>query len=243
MDGVLRCTLYAFGPNRAHYCGPEANQEIFSYLNEGLADPGLTALLKEFKTLYPYLKLIAEANHIQDPFDDKVVEAYWLGNELLEKVGRQKLWRHLKDGQGLHQKLTGIEFKRLVDKVAQGALPHHSFHVLDVWRVTGHNGKEQNIDILDSCRISWGEVVKIAGPSIEVKTEPLLVVNNKLTLGQSVRRQITRPLTSHYDIEQLAAGQIISLHWGIACEVIDPIQLANLKKYTLHHLRLANLTI
>jgi hypothetical protein len=59
MDGVLRCSRYAFGPNRLHFCGPDANREIWDYVNEGFTDFGLQKLLRGFETLYPYLDRIA----------------------------------------------------------------------------------------------------------------------------------------------------------------------------------------
>ena len=80
VDGIARCTRYAFGPNRLHLCGPDANKEVLAYLKEGVSDPGLENLLRRFSTLYPYLQHIAQANHIADPCDERVVEAYWIGN-------------------------------------------------------------------------------------------------------------------------------------------------------------------
>ena len=89
IDGLARCSRYSFGPNRLHYCGPDKTREIYDYIKEGAGDAGLGLILKEFKTLYPYLRLIAEANNIRNHFDDRVVEAYWIGNELLENVEKR----------------------------------------------------------------------------------------------------------------------------------------------------------
>ena len=63
-DGVARCARYAFGPNRLHMCGPDANREVLAYLSEGVADDGLMYLLAKFKTLYPYLETIAHAKRL-----------------------------------------------------------------------------------------------------------------------------------------------------------------------------------
>ena len=40
-----------------------------------------------FEGAWPYLQLIAAANRIDDPLDPRVVDAYWVGNGLLDKVG------------------------------------------------------------------------------------------------------------------------------------------------------------
>jgi hypothetical protein len=76
MEGIMRCSRYSFGPNRLHYCGPDANKELHDLIESGESNIGLAHLLKQFKTLFPYLKQIAQANGIKDPFDTRVVEAY-----------------------------------------------------------------------------------------------------------------------------------------------------------------------
>lgn len=243
LTGLSRCTRYAFGPNRLHYCGPDANQEILSYMEAGASDAGLEALLKAFRTMYPYLRLIADANGIRDAFDERVVEAYWLGNELLENVERQQLWRHLIEKQEIKKRIGAKSFNQVETKISQGAVPHHSFHVLDIWKRTGHLEREHTLESLDSCRISWGTVKTVAGPKVTVETQPLLAVGGKLTLGEPVEKIFTRPLEAETDIEQLKAGDLVSIHWGVLCEVITPAQAATLKRYTLKHLALANQTI
>ncbi|MDP2933522.1 MAG: DUF6390 family protein, partial [bacterium] len=218
-DGILRCSRYAFGPNRLHYCGPDANREIFSYIEAEARDPGLEILLKAFRTMYPYLKFIAQANKIKEPFDNRVVEAYWIGNELLEDVDKNKFYRHLVEEHGLKKKLDGKSFERLTAKLRQGAVPTHSFHVLDVWRRTGHIEREHTLESMDSCRISWGTVKKLDGPFIAIETEPLIYKAGKLTLGEPVQKRISRYFNAHPDIEELKVGEIVSVHWDVPCEM------------------------
>lgn len=243
INGILKCSRYAFGPNRLHYCGPDANRELFSYVEAGVQDPGLENLLKAFRTMYPYLKFIAQANKIKEPFDDRVVEAYWIGSELLEGVDEKKFYRHLVEEHGLKKKLDGKSFERLTAKLRQGAVPTHSFHVLDVWRRTGHIEREHTLESMDSCRISWGTVEKLDGPFVTVETEPLIYEAGKLTLGKLVLKKLNRYFNAHSDIEELKAGDIVSVHWDVPCEVITPAQLQQLKKYTLKSIALANQTI
>lgn len=243
MDGLLRCSRYAFGPNRLHYCGPDANQEILAYLNEGVADPGLAKLLGTFQTMFPYLKLIAEANGIRDPFDERVVEAYWIGNDLLDNVGKRRLWRHLAEGLGLKKKLDAKSFGWVEDKIAGGALPHHNFHVLDIWKRTGHLPIAQTLESMDACRVSSGRVLEVDGPVIWVETEPLIHLGGKLALGSPSRKKVRRALESRSDIEQVESGQIVTLHWDVPCEVITAEQAARLRRYTLQHIALANETM
>lgn len=243
MDGLLRCSRYSFGPNRLHYCGPDANRELLGYIKTGARDLGLDSIIKGFKTLYPYLKFIAGANSIRDPFDDRVVEAYWIGNKLLETIEKKNFYRHLLEDHELKKRVGGKAFDEIADKIRYGAIPHHSFHVFNVWKRAGNLERERTLESMDSCRVGWGKVLKIDGPSIFVSTEPLAYNEGKLFLGEQITKKITRNLESTFDIEQLKIGDIITIHWNVPCEVITPEQVLVLKKYTLKHLKLANKTI
>jgi hypothetical protein len=241
MDGLLRCTRYAFGPNRLHYCGPDANREILSYLEAGETDPGLTAMMEKFQTLYPYLKLIADANRIRDPFDDRVVEAYWLGNELLEAVGKKSFFRHLSDGLNLRRKVSPGQLDRISEPIGNGAVPHHSYHVFSVWKRTGHTETAHTIDSIDACRISWGRVTEVDGPKIKVLRRPILPSSGALTLGEHQPVTVMRPLDAREDIAEVRVGATVTMHWNVPCEVISDRQKNNLKRYTLRHLKMATL--
>lgn len=242
-QGILRCARYAFGPNRLHYCGPDVGHEVAAHLAAKDGDLGLQHILGQFRTLYPYLRLIAEANKIMDPFDERVIEAYWLGNKLLEAVSRRQLYNLLLEGQHLKDKLGNKLFNRVTDTLGQVAVPHHSFHVLDVWRHTGHHDQPQTVATLAECLISWGTVTAIDGPTITVKGEYLSYRAGQLYLAELESRSLRRRLEADYEIEQLKTGDIITIHWGVPCEIINSAQAASLKAYTWRHLQLANQTI
>lgn len=174
MDGILRCSRYAFGPNRLHYCGPDANKEMLAHIAEHRGDGGLSDILSKFETMYPYLELIARANGIRDPFDDRVVEAYWIGNDLLEGVGKEKLYWHLKDTLGIRKRIGGESFRELGDRMRTSGVPHHAFHVLNVWRRTGHLDQAHTPESVAECVVNIGEVTAVDGPWITVLTRPLL---------------------------------------------------------------------
>lgn len=240
MDGVALCSRYAFGPNRLHMCGPDMNREVLAYLDEGITDLGLVNILRNFKTLYPYLREIARANHIQDPFDRRVVEAYWIGNELLENIAPKNLYHHLVDNLEIKKRLKPQSFNRLTSKLAQGSRMHHSFHVFNIWRRTGHADEPHTLDSLDNCRVSWGEVVKVDGPVIAVLRRPLMLLGGKFILGSAGSTEVARQLEGSSIMDEVKAGDVISIHWGIPCEVLTAPQVANLEKYTQLSIKLAN---
>ncbi|MFH0952541.1 MAG: DUF6390 family protein [Patescibacteria group bacterium] len=242
-DGVGRCACYAFGPNKLHLCGPDANKEVFAYLKEGASDQGLENILQGFQTLYPYLRQIAQANKIKDPFDDRVVEAYWLGNQLLEQVTTKVFYKHLAEGLHLKDRYNSKSFDQLADKLPQGARMHHSFHVFNAYKRTGHDAKFHDLDSMDACRVSWGKVMKIDGPKIIVKRKPLLLEGHKLYLGNQADHTIMRKLEDDGTMDELKEGEYISLHWGVPCEVIGKENIKWLEYYTEKHIVLANQTL
>lgn len=62
-------------------------------------------------------------------------------------------------------------------------------------------------------------------------------------MGEPIIRVLTRQLESEYDIEQIKIGQIVSIHWGVPCEVITEKQRKVLEKYTLKNIAFANQTV
>src|SRR3989337_1307374 len=100
LDGTLRFVRYGFMPNRLRYCGGDDDRTLFQYGVAGVTDGGLRELLGTFTGALPYLRLIAGSSGIRDPFDPRVVEAYWIGNELLEGVEVRQLYDSLRERFG-----------------------------------------------------------------------------------------------------------------------------------------------
>lgn len=238
-NGLITCARYAFMPNKLQYCGGDNNKELFEYSASKIIDPGLTHLLQEFQTLYPYLKLIAETNKIKDIFDYRVVEAYWIGNELLDNVDMNKLYWHFIDGLNLKKKLTLSEFEKIVGKIPKGALPHHSFHVLNVYFRTGHLAVEHTLESMDHCRIGWGKIMKVNEHDVEIETQKL-TYSTCLSLSETINKKVLYKFLNRGFIDNPQVGQIVSYHWNWACEIITDNQQKNLEKYTRLCIALAN---
>jgi hypothetical protein len=243
MDGLRRCARYGFSPNKLKYCGPDKNRELFGYMVKGVEDVGLGQLLGDFAVMYPYLRLIAEENGIKDPFDERVVEAYWIGNELLEGVSMKQFYDHLMEKQGLKKRFKMKHLKWIVGKVPVGAKVHHSFHVFNVWNRTGHEAKLHTVETMDKCRISWGKVVKKEKDKIRVKTQELVYEDGRLRLNDEVEKEVSWRLGDKSFVKGLKKGDWVTVHWDWVCEKVSQKQVRNLEKYTKWHLRLANTTI
>lgn len=244
LKGIIRCARYSFMPNRLHLCGPENQADILEFyfaVNKKKPVKSIKPILEQFETLFPYLKLIAKANNCKNPFAEKIVEAYWLGNECLERVPAGQAFDHIKYGIQLKKKIGVRGYRKFAEQFDDKVLPHHNFHVFSVYRRTGNIKIPHTLATMDACRISWGKVVKIKPQSLIVKTRPL-VVNKNGAVGESdfvTEREILNYFEGNVLLNRIRAGDYISLHWGCVCEKLSKEQVKNLQKYTALSLRYA----
>jgi hypothetical protein len=234
---------YAFGPNRLGYCGPDDAVELFGQATLGGELDALRRLAEQFEGAYPYLELIARANAIADPLDARVVEAYWLGNALLEQVRPGMLGVSL-DAR-FRRRLRGDGWRWLADKPAAGALPMHAFHVLDVFPRLGllrSGALDDVVKVIDSCRIRWGRVLERDGDWLVVAAVPLELAAGKLFLAPPRVEKIRGWQDGAGFLSGVAAGDTVSIHWDWACDVLDARRLKLLRSWTAHELAIANQT-
>jgi Family of unknown function (DUF6390) len=238
--GALRFARYAYPPNSLGYCGPADHRALLEYTAAGLADGGLTDLARRFDGAWPYLELIAGACGLRDPLDARVVEAYWVGSRLLERVDMATL------GGALTERFrgrAGRSFERLTETVPTGALPHHSFHVFGVYPWVGLlrlGPVEQPLRVLDRCRVRWGEVLRVDGALVTVRSRPLVWDGRALRLGEPTVEQAAGTADGLALAGRLHPGDRVALHWDWVCERLTSRQLTALRHYTARHLEIVN---
>ena len=238
-DGRLLFGHYAFAPNHLGLCGGSDSQMLFDYCVANEADGGTEALIRQFQAAYPYLSFISEANGIENPFDTRVVEAYWVGNSLLERVSMKDYYEFITRQLGPRMPKKAVEL--LIGKLPAGAHPHHSFHVLDVSMRTG--ALKESIDDLDRCRISWGHVDRIERDELVVNYRPLILEDGKLALGNPTERRARYQVQGRGYLDMPLPGDMVTMHWNWVCDRLTPQQAAVLESQTEHHIAIANLTI
>lgn len=239
--GMLRAARYGFMPNRLSLCGRERNRELLEYAQAGIADPGLQENLEDFETLYPHLKFIARSNRVKDPFDIRVVSAYWLGNDFLDNVSPNAFYRHFEDALQLKKKMSIRQRNLLYDKLPKGAFPHHAFHVLNVFRRTGHVAQPHTLETMNKCIISWGKVIKVGEDYLTVQNRPLNFEADNLVWGRMQNQEVQRSIDSKTFVKDLQIGDLVTFHWGFLCEKVSEYEVAYLNKYTSKAIELANL--
>jgi hypothetical protein len=243
-SGPVLFARYAYGPNRLGLCGPDDAESLFGDASDGSDERELRELALGFEGAYPYLELIARANAIEDPLDRRVIEAYWLGNPLLESVSADLLGESLRTR--FRPRLGRPAWKWLESSAPSGAKPVHAFHVLDVFPKVGFMRADQAdkvLETMDSCRIRWGRVRERAGDTLLVNSVPLVLVDGKLRFGPPRTEQVTGWRDGHGFLGDVRPNDVVSLHWGWACDVLDADQVGRLIGWTQRQLDIANETL
>ena len=240
-DGPLMFVRYAYPPNSLGYCGPADFTAFREYAVAGVVDRGLVQLAQAFAGAWPYLELIAHGCGIKDPLDQRVVEAYWVGNELLDKVPVTEIGDSMQD-RFRHR--VGSSFQFLAEGVLAGGVPHHSFHVFGVYPWVGLLGDDRKakhaLMVLDRCRIRWGKVTAVHGDQATVRYRPLCWDGLQLTLGEPVQETARLALDGAVIARSIGPGDWVALHWDWICDRLTQRQLNALRGFTLRHLDMVN---
>jgi uncharacterized protein DUF6390 len=237
--GALLFARYAYPPNALGLCGADAPGVLLEYGDANESDAGLAELARTFEGAWPYLALIAGANGIDDPLDQRVVEAYWVGNELLARVDRFALARHVEDR---FRGRIGRSSRRLLETVHAGTVPHHNFHVFAVYPWLGllRTGiVDEPLQVLDSCRITPAVVESIAGDDACVRLRPLTWDGTSLELGEWESRDVRWRETGRA-FAVPTPGDWVSVHWSFVCDRLAPAAALALDRATRQAMHAVN---
>lgn len=237
MRGIRIAALYGFYPHRFGFCGLQKNSAkkiLLDYLSgKKISEQKIRKILETFRGSFSYYKLIAKSNGIKDSFDEKVVKAYWLGNQLLEKVPIDSLKEMIvKEFSG-----PGLLSKKIAEKKANEipltSRAHHSFHVLVIGSVSGRLVLKGNL--LDICRIGWGKVIRLEKKKTEnicraiIEYQPLQKRKKRYSLGKPIHKIV---FWDKRFIPEIKVGDRVATHWNYIIQILSTKDLVNLEKYT-----------
>ena len=230
-------------PNSLGYCGPEDRGLIQKELEGGRSGDEHVGTLRRFEAAYPFLKLIAR-NTGRQVFDYEVPEAYWIGNDLLGRVPPPDFYSFT------HRELEGKDpgkIRELFRALDGAARPHHTFYVMstlaasnavDGPNLTNETGRTIAA-AFDSCRVSWGRVLKVGEEELQVRFRPLEFEGGTLALA-APRAKRVRYNRGVRPFDFVRRGDVVSVHWGYACDVLSNRQARNIERYTTDDLVLIN---
>jgi Family of unknown function (DUF6390) len=243
--GEVIFAKYAYPPNELGYCGEGDGQEWLAVASGetlgGAASSGrpLADRARSFDGAWPYLTFLAATAGVSNPLDPLVTQAYWVGNELLESVDPVQFETQARRWFGGQ---AGADWACLAGG-PPAAVPHHSFHVFAIYPWMGllrRTGSGRALEVLDQCRIRWGTVLAVEGDSVSVRRRPLTWDGATLALGPRRVESARWAADGRSLLRAVHPGDVVSLHWGWVCDVLNPAQLAALRTYTDRQLTLTN---
>lgn len=237
--GATRFARYALAPNELGYCGPDDTRALLEYGATAVVDGGLRELAEAFDGAWPYLQLIAGAHGVADPLDERVVEAYWLGGPLLDSLPVTMIGRSLDER---FRRRAGTGWRAMADSITPDTRLSHGFHVFSVYPWVGllrSASAEIPLEVLDRCRIGWGEVLAVGPEEALVRRRPLTYDGVSLGLGAPITERVRRGRDG-VTLLDLRVGDEVSLHWNWVCERLDAARLAQLRHDTAHQLASVN---
>jgi hypothetical protein len=229
--GALLFARYAYPPNELGYCGPDGAAALLR------ADaPGeIARRARRFEGAWSYLEFIAGSAGIADPLDEAVVQAYWIGNGLLDRVPSGPLvdWLRVRfAGQ------TGGTWR----EAGARAIAHHSFQVFEVYpwaAMLRHGGSPVAASVLDRCRIRTGVVLRVHGETATVRSRPLVAAGGALVAGPARDEVVGWSANGFSLLPGVAPGDRVALHWDWLCDVVTEEQCARLESLQDRWLTLA----
>lgn len=242
--GPLRFARFAYPPNALGYCGPDDPAALLGHASAGEAGADLVALARQFAGAWPYLELIAASSARRDPLDAAVVDAYWIGNRLLDRVEPRVFAAHL---AGRFEARAGRGMADLATLALLGAVPHHNFHVFAVYPWVGllraGRAAEEPLRVLNSCRVRWGRVLEVHNGLAEVSSQPLSWNGRSLEVGPARIEQVLCATAAGSLAPSVRPGDVVGMHWDWICNVLDPRQLRALRSFTARILRMTNVAL
>lgn len=236
--GEAMFARYAYPPNALGYCGPGDGHDLLEYADGERSTLDVTERARAFDGAWPYLELLARVARADSPLDPRIVEAYWVGGDLLADVPPAEFAATVRAAFGTQ---IGADWTAL--DVSPVPAAHHGFHVFAVYPWMGvlrRTGAAKALDVLDRCRIRWGVVEEVDVDRVEVRGRSLTWDGSALALGDE-RYETARLSTGGRSLAGgVQPGDSVSLHWDWVCEALTPAQVAALRAQTTRQLAVTN---
>lgn len=209
--------------------------QLGGYLARGVVDGHRAEVESEFAGAWPYLELIAAASGA-DRLDRRVVEAYWIGNPLVDAVPAEALHRML----SAWARTVGVPSEGVADAVATMGVAHHSFHVLCVlpWSRGPDASRARQLAAMEGCRVRWARVLEVGERHAAVRVRRLEWHGRLLGFGPPVVEEVLAAVEGRPIVGHLQPGEWVAVHWGRVCDRITPRQAQRLCGYTAKALQL-----
>lgn len=224
-EALKLASLFSYSPNQRGYCGrSSAGHVFFRCIRDGVCGD-VSQELTHFIVLYPYLKTIASVTGLS-PFDHKVVEAYWLGNDLLKKMPTEAydILLDMFKQQGVPVWLIDSLRKKRPAKF----IPTHLFQVLHVGVGQASGAVPFNLASVNNCMVRWGKVVSVTEKKIELNLSKL----SKSQKSYQVIRTKEMVSAEAFPFFKPKVGDTVAMHWRHGVKILSREEEKDLMYWT-----------
>ena len=230
---------FAYPPNVLGFCGPPDHQSVLEHAATGVVDGGLLQLARQFTGAWPYLELLAGAARLADPLDPAVVEAYWVGSDLLDTVTLADLGGSL---DGRFRRRLGTEWGPLAELVSWGRALTTTFTCsasTPGWACCAP-GRSRSPCGFSTAAGSLGTGVGSAAPGRLLVRSPTARLGWSEAQPRGRFRRGGHGLHRGSALTRAAPGDWVALHWDWVCHRLSTRQLGALRQVTLGQLAVVN---
>jgi len=224
MDSIKLASIYLFNPKRINYQVEELpDRKLYDYILGKEKKSEAEKILKKSTAVMLFLELIARKNK-KKAFDSDVIEAYFIGNELLDNVNFVDMKKMIeKDFVKLGLKVEIV--KLLVKNLPKKAIPSFNFQIMHASIL---NKEIPMLSNINDSRISFGRVIKLFD-------EKMLVAYNPLEKSKifSVKNPVKKEII--YDkefLKDIKENDFVSIKQNFALQKLTKKQVDNVEKYT-----------
>ena len=193
VSGALLFARFAAPPNSLGYCGGDDHRALVDHLRAGVDGPDLVRLCRAFEGAWPYLRLIATS--AGSPTRSIPAWSRPTGSATACSTASRRRTSPRTSSAASVLERPARSGPGLLAKSVEGALPHHSFHVLEVMPRIGLLRAGHVAAILPSmeqCLIRPARVVASDDGGLLVRTRPLVDRRRSARLraaGRTARRR------------------------------------------------------
>lgn len=227
IDALKLTARFSMSPNKLGYCGLNTAESKFRKCILENKGEGVEEELEHFIVLNPYLETLKEVTKLPK-FSYKVAEAYWLGNEELNKAKTEDYEILLKNF--VKQGVPDWLIEELRQKISKKFIPTHLFQVLHVGVGRASGSVPFNMKTINNCIVRWG-IVK----SLKSKVESLKVELN--SLEESKNKYKLKLIEEEVEIDEILNpgienGDMVAVHWGRVAKKLTPEEVKKLEYWT-----------
>jgi hypothetical protein len=218
---------FALGPRQLHLRPDEIDSasRILVDAAMGRMVVGGEEVLKKFPHLDAFQEVLGRMVGM-DPYDPRVQEGYWIGNNLLKRALGKKVGMELVNCYRRHN-LPSFYLTELERLSLQKVVLHHNFQVTQI-SVLDSGGLRGSLVAVNNCLVRLATVNGVESGQAEIQSVEL----RKKHVGYGLERTTERVSVDLGMVGELQEGDKVAVHWGAVAMKLDKKQSEQLEQWT-----------